>query len=89
MADAFPAMAVTAITGTAGPIWSERADAKKAADAAQDRHVEVRAQEHLGDGRVDLAGERLDGDVGEREQEAGGCAEHDARVLAAACRSGS
>ena len=48
------------------------------------RHPEVRAQEHLGDGRVDLARERLDGNVGEREEEAGGCAEHDARVLVAA-----
>ena len=68
-------MAVTAITGTAGPIWSERADAKKAATPPSDRDVEVRAQEHLGDRRVDLAGERLDGDVREREQEAGGEAE--------------
>jgi hypothetical protein len=30
IADALPAIAVTAITGTAGPIWSERAEAKKA-----------------------------------------------------------
>ena len=31
MAEALQAMAVTAITGTAGPIWSERAEAKNAA----------------------------------------------------------
>src|SRR5215204_5712311 len=30
IAEALPAIAVTAINGTAGPIWSERADAKKA-----------------------------------------------------------
>jgi hypothetical protein len=49
LAEALPAIEVTAMTGTAGPSWRERAEAKKAAITAGHGDRQVGAAEDLGD----------------------------------------
>ena len=41
IAEALPAIEVTAITGTAGPIWSDLAEAKNDGHGARDRQQQV------------------------------------------------
>ena len=82
MAETLAAAAVRVMTGTASPFWRPRAEAKKAMTEASDAGGEPgRQQARRRRAWPICAGERLDRDVGDAEQDSGGHAEQDPVVL--------
>ncbi len=81
IADTLAATLVQAMTGTASPCWSPLAEAKKAMTEPSDAGEQPRRREagDEADG-LDVRGQRLDRDVGDAEEDAGGDAEQDAVV---------
>ena len=89
MQEMFAAVPVMAMTETASPSWSDRAEAKKAAAEPRAATSEPGADEAEHAVGADDAGQRLDGDVADAEEDARGGGEHDAVVLGGGAGAGA